>query len=88
MTPNDATPAEIGAAYFSQRIEFGRKENIPLTNELLATHVTGAILVAIAAERERCAEIAQNNRFGWHTEYDLFAKQKSDGIARDIREGE
>lgn len=42
---------------------------------------------ALSDERERCAEIAQNNRFGWHTEYESFAKEKGDGIARDIREG-
>ncbi len=72
-------PAEIGANYFRQRIEFGRKENIPLTNELLALHVTGAVLVAVSAERDRIvalirAEAADNKGMAWfHPEHSLTA---------------
>ncbi len=40
---------------------------------------------AVQAEREACAVDAENNRLGWHTEMDGFAKMKGDAIAVAIR---
>ena len=45
-------PEEIGVAYFCQRLDFCRDAGIPLTHELLTTHVTGAILVTASAAKE------------------------------------
>jgi hypothetical protein len=53
------TPNEQAVAYFEERVAFCRREGVPLTHELVATHLVGAIDVAVAAERERCAAVAE-----------------------------
>jgi hypothetical protein len=43
------------------------------------------ILAAVHDALEQAAVEAENNRFGWHTEMEAFAKQKGDWIAECIR---
>jgi hypothetical protein len=52
--PKPKLPEDVGIDYFCQRLDFCRREGIPLTIELLTTHVTGAVLVTASAAREDC----------------------------------
>lgn len=48
---------ELAVRYITQRLAFCRENNIPLTDELLANHITGAVLVGLdAARKERDME--------------------------------
>ena len=57
-----------------------------VNHEVTALHIADAIRAAVAEEREACAVEAENNRLGWHTELDGFAKLKGDAIAEAIRQ--
>lgn len=53
------TPDEQAANYFRERLAFCEKQGIPLTLELICTHLVGTIMTAIVAERERCVKAAE-----------------------------
>lgn len=71
------SPEELAATYFRGRMEFCRREGIEITPELLATHVTGAILVGVKEERERClAKVAEERERQWDGHFKV-----TDGVA-------